>query len=84
MLFLEAGCAFLKLPQIANTRIFGYLKIEKQGIRRGDYTQMATISFVDDISTKEESPVAKKKPAAKPKAAPTAKKTPAKKTEEAK
>lgn len=31
----------------------GYLRIERAGFRRGDNTEMATISFVDDIQLKE-------------------------------
>ncbi|MBR2587084.1 50S ribosomal protein L17 [Candidatus Saccharibacteria bacterium] len=34
-------------PQI--TRNSGYLKIERAGFRKGDHSEMATISFVDDI-----------------------------------
>lgn len=34
-------------PQI--TRNSGYLKIERAGLRRGDNSEMATISFVDEI-----------------------------------
>lgn len=40
-------------PQIK--RDSGYLKIERAGFRRGDNTEMGTISFVDDIDlTKKE------------------------------
>ncbi len=42
-------------PQIK--RDSGYLRIERTGFRRGDNTEMATISFVDDI--KVEAPKAK-------------------------
>ena len=35
-------------PQIK--RDSGYLRIERAGYRRGDNTEMATISFVDDIT----------------------------------
>ena len=38
-------------PQIK--RDSGYLRIERAGFRRGDNTEMATISFVDDIELKE-------------------------------
>ncbi len=38
-------------PQIK--RDSGYLRIERAGFRRGDNTEMATISFVDDIQLKE-------------------------------
>ena len=56
----------------------GHLRLEKGVFRRGDNAQLATITFVDDLSA---APVAKK---AEPKAAetkkPAAKKAPAKKT----
>ena len=60
-------------------RTSGYLRIERTVLRRGDNTQMARISFVDDITAepaaKAEKPAAPKaatkKPAAK---APAAKK----------
>ncbi len=61
-------------------RVSGHLRIVKTTTRRGDNAQLATISFVDDLSTK-----AKKAPTtseAKPKAPakkPAAKKTAAKK-----
>ena len=35
-------------PQIK--RASGYLKIERAGFRKGDHTEMSTISFVDDIA----------------------------------
>src|SRR6185369_2596087 len=73
-------------------RVSGHLRITKTKLRRGDNTQMARVSFVDDL---KEAPVAKKaEAAAKPAAAkaekvekkeaapakkPAAKKTPAKK-----
>ena len=65
-------------------RTSGHLRITKTSARRGDNTQMARISFVDDL---KEAPVAKsaaaktEKPAAEKPAAkkPAAKKTPAKK-----
>ena len=64
-------------------RSSGHLRITKTKLRRGDNTQMARVSFVDDL---KEAPVAKKAEAAKPaekKAEPAkkpaAKKTPAKK-----
>ncbi len=34
-------------PQI--TRDSGYLRIEREGFRKGDHTELGTISFVDDI-----------------------------------
>ena len=48
-------------PQIK--RDSGYLKIERTGFRRGDNSEMATISFVDDI--KDEAPKADKPTAKK-------------------
>lgn len=38
-------------PQVK--RDSGYLRIERAGFRRGDNTEMATISFVDNIELKE-------------------------------
>ncbi len=52
----------------AMKRTSGYLRIERTALRRGDNTQMARISFVDDINAepaKAEKPVAAKEPAAK-------------------
>src|SRR6185295_5153073 len=67
-------------------RTSGHLRITKTKTRRGDNTQMARVSFVDDL---KEAPVAKKaekpaedkveKKAAVPAKKPAAKKTPAKK-----
>jgi large subunit ribosomal protein L17 len=55
-------------PKLAG-RDSGHLRIERTGVRRGDNTQMARVSFVDDLG---EAPVAKaaitKKPAASVKA----------------
>ena len=50
-------------PQIK--RDSGYLRIERNGFRRGDNSEMATISFVDEIKDeikeeKAKKPVAKK------------------------
>ena len=50
----------------AMQRNSGYLRITRTTLRRGDNTQMAQISFVDDISAK---PKAEVKPAAKKTAA---------------
>lgn len=47
----------------AMKRTSGYLRIERTTLRRGDNSQMARISFVDDINAKPEP--ATKKPAAK-------------------
>lgn len=52
----------------------GHLRIERTTVRRGDNTQMARISFVDDL---KEAPVAKAAPKAEAK--PAVKKAPAKK-----
>ena len=59
-------------------RTSGHLRIERTDIRRGDNTQMARVSFVDDL---KEAPVAKAatKAAAAPTAKPAAKKPAAKK-----
>jgi len=68
----------------------GHLRITKTKLRRGDNTQMARISFVDDL---KEAPVAKpaaakkvektEEKAAAPAKKPVAKKTPVKKAEKA-
>jgi large subunit ribosomal protein L17 len=55
----------------AMQRTSGYLRIERTALRRGDNTQMARISFVDDINAKAapakaEKPAAAKAPAKKP------------------
>ena len=54
-------------PQIK--RESGYLRIERAGYRRGDNSEMGTISFVDEISLEKpaEKPVKAEKPAAKAK-----------------
>ena len=39
-------------PQIK--RESGYLRIERAGFRKGDNTEMATISFVDELELKED------------------------------
>ena len=62
----------------------GHLRVQRTSVRRGDNTQLARVSFVDDL---KEAPVAKaavpaKKVVTKPAAKPVAKKTPAKKAEE--
>ncbi len=57
------------------TRNSGHLRIERTGTRRGDNTQMARVSFVDDLT---QAPVAKSAAANKPAAKATPKKTPAK------
>jgi large subunit ribosomal protein L17 len=55
----------------AMQRTSGYLRIERTALRRGDNTQMARISFVDDINAKPvtakaDKPAAAKAPAKKP------------------
>jgi len=49
----------------AMKRTSGFLRIERTTLRRGDNTQMARISFVDDITTKPEVASKAAKPAAK-------------------
>jgi large subunit ribosomal protein L17 len=55
-------------------RVSGHLRIEKTGVRRGDNTQLARVSFVDDLKA---APVAKaavpETPAPKPAATPALK-----------
>jgi len=62
-------------------RTSGHLRIEKTRTRRGDNTQMARVSFVDDL---KEAPVAKAAPKKAEEAKKPAAKTPAKKATEAK
>ena len=54
----------------AMQRTSGYLRIERTALRRGDNTQMARISFVDDINAK---PASKAKVTTEPKVKPAAK-----------
>lgn len=68
-------------------RVSGHLRISKTGVRRGDNTQLARVSFVDDLKAAPvakaaavEKPAPKAVPATKPAAAaakPTPKKKPA-------
>ena len=51
-------------PQLK--RNSGYLRIERNGFRRGDNAEMATISFVDEIKEAKSEPKAKAEPKAKP------------------
>lgn len=53
----------------AMNRTSGYLRIKRTTLRRGDNTQMAKISFVDDINAKPitKEPKSPKKPAVKTK-----------------
>lgn len=55
-------------PKMAG-RVSGHVRIERTTLRRGDGTQMARISFVDDLQA---APVAKAAVAEKPKVAPKA------------
>lgn len=65
---LEAATILIDIiaPQIE--RNSGYLRIERAGFRRGDNSEMATISFVDELSMDvpvEEKPAKKAKKEAK-------------------
>ncbi len=64
------GSAHRLVDEIAPrlTRQSGYLRIARASSRRGDNAQLATISFVDDLTTEIKPPAAakSKKPAAKP------------------
>jgi large subunit ribosomal protein L17 len=66
-------------PKLAG-RTSGHLRVKRTRVRRGDMAQLATISFVDDLTkeVKVEKPKAKAKPAPKP-AKPAAKKPATKK-----
>jgi len=66
-----------------NSRNSGYLRIEKTRLRRGDNTQMAKISFVDDLASAPVSKAVEKEPKGVPKKV-TAKKPSPKKREERK
>jgi large subunit ribosomal protein L17 len=57
-------------------RVSGHLRIERTTIRRGDHTQMARVSFVDDLKA---APVAKAAVKSAASTKPAAKKAPAKK-----
>ena len=57
----------------AMKRTSGFLRIERTALRRGDNTQMARISFVDDINAKPEKAATAKKVATKPATKATAK-----------
>lgn len=70
-----------------NGRVSGHLRIEKTTIRRGDHTQMARVTFVDDLKAAPVSkPASKQVESEKSKVAskPAAKKAPAKKATVAK
>jgi large subunit ribosomal protein L17 len=64
---IEAGDHLVDVVVPSIKRDSGYLRIVRAGFRKGDNTELATISFVDDITTPTT-----EKPAAKP-AADTAK-----------
>lgn len=62
-------------PQLTG-RTSGHLRVKRTRLRVGDNTQMARVSFVDELSeTPAAAPVAVKKPAAKPAAKKPAVKT---------
>ena len=71
---LEAATLLIDVIAPQTKRNSGYLRIEHAGFRRGDNSEMGTISFVDEISF--EAPKAEKetKKAEKPVAKKTAKK----------
>ena len=78
---LEAATLLVDViaPQIK--RNSGYLRIEHAGYRRGDNSEMGTISFVDEISFEEAKAEEPKKEAKKPATKETAAKKPAAKKE---
>ena len=63
---IEAGDHLMDVVAPSIKRTSGYLRIERSGFRKGDNAEMATISFVDEIS------------AVKPVAAKSAEQAPAK------
>ncbi|MBO4276407.1 50S ribosomal protein L17 [Candidatus Saccharibacteria bacterium] len=69
---LEAGTLLCDVIAPQMKRDSGYLKIERAGYRRGDNSEMGTISFVDEVKMAE--PVKEEAKKAEP-----AKKAPAKK-----
>ena len=69
---IEAGTLLCNVVAPQMKRNSGYLKIERAGYRCGDNSEMATISFVDEV--KMEEPVKEEATKAKP-----VKKAPAKK-----
>ena len=50
---IEAGTLLCDVIAPQMKRDSGYLKIERAGYRRGDNSEMGTISFVDDVEVKE-------------------------------
>ena len=70
---LEAGTLLCDVIAPQMKRDSGYLKIERAGYRRGDNSEMGTISFVDEVKIAEpvkevakKAEPAKKAPAKKP------------------
>jgi len=61
---IEAGDHLMDVVAPAIKRDSGYLRIKHTGCRKGDNAEMATISFVDEITVAK--PEITKKPAAKP------------------
>lgn len=59
----------------------GHLRITREGARRGDNTEMARVSFVDDLSAAAPKAVAKKEEAPKAEAKKAVAKAPAKKAD---
>jgi len=65
---LEAGTLLCDVIAPQMKRNSGYLKIERAGYRRGDNSEMGTISFVDEVKMAEpvkEEKAAKKEPTKK-------------------
>jgi hypothetical protein len=52
------------VPKLSG-RSSGYFKVKRTDLRRGDNTQMATISFVDDLTVKPSTSVQPKKESTK-------------------
>ena len=50
---IEAGNHLMDIITPAIQRDSGYLRIERAGFRKGDNAELATISFVDEISDSE-------------------------------
>lgn len=64
---LEAATLLVDVIAPQMKRDSGYLRIEHAGYRRGDNSEMGTISFVDEITIEEEAPTpAPAEPAKKP------------------
>lgn len=80
---LEAATLLVDVIAPQMKRDSGYLKIERAGYRRGDNSEMGTISFVDEVEVVSPTKEAGKKETVKaePKKAETAKKAASKKVE---